>query len=237
MAQIEAAYSKFESKTLTSRAGLQTAGDAAQLGVTAAATVVGATGIKDILDATLTALQGTRLSIDKNFFAEKTTEALISQMRASRKTQQAAILQSLAKRDATEYPLEACWTDLIRYYHAGTLPSALVEIASKAGSDDVKADQTLASVVSSLTESAVNIRTVRDSLEQGIASSNPTVSAASLATLKQILSALNLPMQDSTPPADLLQELTDYMASAVDDDARFAALTAAVKSVTQSPPK
>ncbi len=233
MAQIEAAYSQFESTTLTSRAGFQTGGDAAQLGLTAAATVVGAAGVKDILDATAGALQGTRLSFDKNFFEQKTTEALISQMRATRKTQQAALLVSLNQCSVQDYPLEAAWTDLIRYYHAGTIPSALVDIASKAGADDQKAEQHLTTVVSQLTKSFVSIRATRESLAKDIASSDPATVAAATTKLTQILSALNL-TPNSTDPGAMLQALTNYMAQAVDDDAKLAALTAAMQA-TQSP--
>ena len=192
MAQIEAAYSQFESTTLTSRAGLQTGGDAAQLGLTAAATVVGAAGVKDILDATAIALQGTRLSFDKNFFEQKTTEALISQMRATRKTQEAQLLLNLNQRSAKDYTLEQTWTDLIRYYHAGTISSALVDIASKAGADDVKAGQTLATVQSDLIKNVINIRQTRDGLAKDIGSSDPAVAAAATAKLTQIVTALNL---------------------------------------------
>ena len=181
---------------------------------------------------TAIALQGTRLSFDKNFFEQKTTEALISQMRATRKTQEAQLLLNLNQRSAKDYTLEQTWTDLIRYYHAGTISSALVDIASKAGADDVKAGQTLATVQSDLIKNVINIRQTRDGLAKDIGSSDPAVAAAATAKLTQIVTALNL----TATPADansMLQALTTYMKQAVDDDVKLAALTAALKAATQ----
>ena len=120
MAQIDTAYDKFESELDTHRAGYQTSTDAAQLGLTTAATLVGASAVKDILSSTATALQGATLSFDKNFFEQKTTASLVSQMRASRKTLQAQMLLNLSTRDVQSYPLEAAWTDVVNYYYAGT---------------------------------------------------------------------------------------------------------------------
>src|SRR5579863_2993992 len=164
IAQIDAAYGAFELNLSTRRAGLQTGGDAAQLGLSAAATLVGASDIKDILSATSTAFQGTRLSVDKNFYEQKTTESLVSQMRASRKNLQAQILLSLSNRDVNSYPLEAAWGDVVNYYYAGTIPSALVDIAGKAGNDAVKADQTLKGVVEDIARDSVTIRSEYEKL-------------------------------------------------------------------------
>ena len=92
MVDIEADYSRFEMSLTTQRAGFETGADTVQLGISAAATLVGASDVKEMLTASLTAFQGTRLSLDKNFFREKTTESIISQMRASRKTKQAELI-------------------------------------------------------------------------------------------------------------------------------------------------
>ena len=64
-------------------------------------------------------MQGMRTSLDKNFFQEKTTESIISQMRASRKTKQALLITNLGKRNVASYPLEQAWIDLVGFYYAG----------------------------------------------------------------------------------------------------------------------
>ena len=70
-------------------------------------------------------------------------------MRASRKTLQAQMLLNLSTRDVQSYPLEAAWTDVVNYYYAGTIPSALVDISSKTGNDALQADLNLKAVVTS----------------------------------------------------------------------------------------
>jgi hypothetical protein len=93
MGQIEASYGDFEHSFRSRRAAVETITDAALLGVSAAATVVGEAGIKDMLSAASVAGNGTRLSAEKNFFNEEGTIALLTQMRASRSTIEAQIIK------------------------------------------------------------------------------------------------------------------------------------------------
>jgi hypothetical protein len=232
IAQIDAAYGAFELNLSTRRAGLQTGGDAAQLGLSAAATLVGASDIKDILSATSTAFQGTRLSVDKNFFEQKTTESLISQMRASRKNLQAQILLSLSSRDVNSYPLESAWGDVVNYYYAGTIPSALVDIAGKAGNDAVKADQTLKGVVEDITRDSVTIRSEYEKLNKAISSGVPASVNDARATLVKILTVAKIPFDAAAPASTLLETMKQSMIAAAEDDSKFNALSAAVKSAT-----
>jgi hypothetical protein len=234
LAQLDAAYGQFEITLTTGRAGYQTAGAAANLGLTAAATVVGAADIKAILAATSTAFQGTQLSFDKNFFAQQTTQALVSQMRASRKTLQAQIIQSLTTKDAVSYPLEAAWTDIIGYYYAGTLPSALVAVTSKAGADDVTADQTLVNAKALTTftpaqaQSAITIRSAYTTLSQQLKS--PDTAAAAVVSLKKILTAAGVSFSATASSNDLLTALQNAMAAAASDPALLDKLATAVQS-------
>jgi len=153
MGDIQSSYERFEMSLTTQRAGFETGSDTIQLGRSAATTVVGAGDVKELLAASMTAFQGTRLSYDKNFFREKTTESIISQMRATRKTRQAQLITSLATRDVASYPWDAVWIDLIDFYYAGTVPSALVEIANGAGAKADAATITLDNAVAALTPS------------------------------------------------------------------------------------
>lgn len=237
LAQVDAAYGGFELNLSTRRAGAQTAADATQLGLTAAATVSGTTEIKDILTATATAFQGTRLSFDKNFFEEKTTEALVSQMRASRTTLKAQILRSLSRRDVNSYPVEAAWMDLVSYYYAGTIPSALVDIAAKAGNDAAKGSQVLKDAVEELTpatpeqaKQAVSIRSKYQQLSAAISSGNPSAVQEASTTLHKILDAAEITYKPTAQPAELLAALKKAMAAAADDDALLTKLNAAVQA-------
>jgi hypothetical protein len=238
IAQIDAAYGAFELNLSTRRAGLQTGGDAAQLGLSAAATLVGASDIKDILSATSTAFQGTRLSVDKNFYEQKTTESLVSQMRASRKNLQAQILLSLSNRDVNSYPLESAWGDVVNYYYAGTIPSALVDIAGKAGNDAVKADQTLKDAVKELTpatpdqaKQALTIRSEYEALNKAVSSGNETSVKAAGETLARILTNAKIQFDPSASASNLLEVFKQAIIATANDNAKLQTLDAAVKSV------
>jgi hypothetical protein len=238
LGQIDAAYGGFELSLSTRRAGAQTAADATQLGLTAAATVTGTTEVKDILAATATAFQGTRLSFDKNFFEEKTTEALVSQMRASRTTLKAQILRNLSRRDVNSYPVDAAWMDLVSYYYAGTIPSALVDIAAKAGNDAAIGSRELKDAVHELTattpegaKQAISIRTEYQQLNAAISSGDPAAVQEAAATLRKILDAADITYDPAAQPAELLAALKKAMAAAADDDALMRKLNAAVQSL------
>lgn len=239
LAQIDAAYLRFETQLATTRAGAQTGADAANLGITAAATVVGASSVKDILSATSVALQGTRLSFDKNFFEEKTTESLISQMRATRKNLNAQMLDSLAKRDVTSYPLESAWSDLVTYFYAGTIPSALVDIASKTGTEATTADKNLKDKVAELTlaaatpaeaKQAIDVRTEFGTLSNAVASKDPASVEKARTTLSDILTALGTPAAASATPEDLLDAVKNAMIAATTDAEKKKKLLAAFQT-------
>jgi hypothetical protein len=241
LAQVDAAYGGFELNLSTRRAGAQTAADATQLGLTAAATVTGTTEVKDILTATATAFQGTRLSFDKNFFEEKTTEALVSQMRASRTTLKAQILRNLSNRDASSYPLEAALMDLVSYYYAGTIPSALVDIAAKAGNDAARGSQDLKDAVRELTpttpegaKQAISIRGKYEQLRDEISSGNPAAVQRASATLHKILDTADITYNTAAQPAELLAALKKAMDEADQDDALMRKLNAAMEAAASN---
>lgn len=237
VAQIDAAYGAFESSLSNGRAAYQTGGDAAQLGLTAAATVVGATEIKDILSATSIALQGTRLSFDKNFFEQKTTEALVAQMRASRKTLQAQLIRSLGTRDVGSYPLEAAWIDVVGYYYAGTISSALVEISSKAGAADTAAQQDLKKAVDEITpatpaqaKQAVSVRAAYNAISKQISSGDQAQINQATGNLRKILDAAGVTYSADASASDLLKAMQSAMHDAIGDHALLQKLNDAVQT-------
>ena len=238
MGDIEMSYSKFEMNLTTQRAGFETGSDAAQLGMSAAATLVGATDVKNILDATLTAFQGTRTSLDKNFFQQKTTESIISQMRASRKTKQAQLITNLARRDIASYPWDAVWIDLVDFYYAGTVPSALVEIASNAGTRADTATKDLNKAVADLTvttpaqmKQSISNRSAYEKLKTE-ANGGDSDKAKAIESLRQILTSYgSAPAPDATAN-DLLDLFRKAIDESTTDNDKLAKLTAAVASVS-----
>jgi hypothetical protein len=210
MADIESSYSKFEMSLTTQRAGFESGADTVQLGMSAAASLVGAADVKDILTASLTGFQGARLSLDKNFFREKTTESIISQMRASRKAKQAELIKSLATRPVTDYPWDAVWIDLVDFYYAGTVPSALVEIASTSGKKAEEATQNLSDTVELLSttpDQEKMSRANRIAYEQlQKAAKDPATADKAKQTLQKTLAAAGYPATTDATIDDLLAQ-------------------------------
>jgi hypothetical protein len=214
MADIEYSYAGFEMKLTTQRAGFETGSDTVQLGLAAAASVIGAGDVQDILAASLLGFQGTRLSVDKNFFREKTTESIISQMRASRKTKQAQLITSLANRDVTNYPWDAVWIDLIDFYYAGTVPSALVEIASSTGTKAEAASADLNATIEQQAKQAISVRSAYQKLSAAVNGSDKGKAASARAALKFILAEIGKKIPDNATADELLAEFRDAMSEA-----------------------
>jgi hypothetical protein len=248
LADIESTYGRFEVQLTTSRATESVLADTAQLGITAAITVVSASDVKDILAASLSGLQGTQLSIDKNFFREKTTESLISQMRADRKNLEAQIVSRLAAQDVipttdpttkaniAAYSLDAAWIDVTQYYYAGTVPSALVSIATTTGNNATAAATNLTNTVNSLVPpTAEQLKTATQLSDELLPLFNdaigpdPTKSAAALKRIRAVLTDLKLPPATNASANDLVSALKLYFSSTDIDKTKLAALQAAIE--------
>jgi hypothetical protein len=236
MGDIENSYGMFEVKLTTNRAAIMTSSDAVQLGLAAATGVVGSVDVKDILAASLTAFQGTRTSFDKHYFQEKTTEALIAQMRASRRSLQARLMLNLGTRDVRSYPFEAAWMDLVQYYYAGTVPSALTELASKAGSDAQAAGIEVKEAAEQLTpatpkqaKQAVSIRDEYEKLNSAVNSGNQAVANKAIQTLRAILTKTGYRFDENATGQQLLELFRQAMSDAATDDDKLGKLSTAVE--------
>lgn len=236
MVDIESNYAKFEMSLTTQRAGFETGTDAIQLGMSAAASLVGATDVKNILTASLTAFQGTRLSVDKNFFREKTTESIISQMRASRRTKQAELIKSLANRDVVSYPWDAVWIDLVDFYYAGTVPSALVEIAASTGSKADDASEKLSAAVELLSTTPDQSKMSRANrvafVQLRKAGKDPATAEKTKKTLQQILTAAGYTPKPNATIEDLLAEFQTAIDETLTDNDKLLKLNRAVTAAT-----
>jgi hypothetical protein len=140
-ADIDYNYGEYKGKLHVGRAAIETVGDAASLGITAAITVVGGTALKSILGAADTALKGTMQSYSNNFYEEKATEILISSMDSIRTTQETQIVKNL-DLPVTTYPFGQAKMDLIKLFFLGTREAGLAALEADAGkkADDAKSN-------------------------------------------------------------------------------------------------
>ena len=230
MGQIEANYGDFEHTFRSHRAAAETITDAALLGVSAATAVVGEAGIKDMLSAAGVAGSGTKLSAEKNFFNEEGTTALMTQMRASRATIEAQIIKRCSD-DVTAYSLEEAWKDLNRYVNAGSIESAMIQIAANAGSQNVVAQQAVDKAIASVTHPASiqdvansnKARTIAAALFHAIQPTDGSEPDAALT--KQAADAITVILKntgdappDGTTPVQLIVLLKARMAAAPGDE-------------------
>lgn len=132
-------YNQFIASASMNRKSIDTAGDAALLGLTFAGTITGGETAKTALAAAATGVTGLKLSIDKNFFYEKTMPVLVATMTAQRKQVLSSILQGRIK-PTSQYSLANAIADLNSYYLAGTFIGALQTIQSEAGKSETEAN-------------------------------------------------------------------------------------------------
>ncbi|MBI4326239.1 MAG: hypothetical protein HY674_13390 [Chloroflexi bacterium] len=130
--EIEGNYRDFEAKLFSGRESFHTAADFIELGLAGATTILIGERSKTVLAAILTAVKGARLSVDKNWFRERTTESIIASMQSERNKKMEVIEKKLIG-NAMEYPFEEAWVDLIEYFYAGTLEGGIQALTVETG--------------------------------------------------------------------------------------------------------
>jgi hypothetical protein len=207
--EIEMQYRTFEQDFYKGRAEINWAADIVELGLSAATAAVGGESTKAALGAILTGFKGTRLSAEKNFFREKTTEVVVSAMQAERSKKLALILQKM-ELGVDRYPFEDAAVDLVEFFYAGTVEGALQNLTIETGQKAVVEKEALRKVqkerisVVKPTEDEmkmadkiqVRIKELRDS----------TDTAAAQAAAQSILKKLNVNVPDGQAISQLTTE-------------------------------
>lgn len=142
IALIDLNYNQFLACFSFNKQTIDTAADLSQLGINLATTIIDSSGPQSVLGAASAGIVGTRLSIDKNFFYEKTVPVLISAMNAQRKEALIPILEGL-KLTAEEYSLSQALSDTDTYYFAGTFVGALQTLQKDSGKKEAVAEEQL----------------------------------------------------------------------------------------------
>jgi hypothetical protein len=224
-AEIDYSFYEYETKLFLNEGQFHVGADFLQLGLAAASTVsIGARG-KTILGALLTGVTGMNLSIDKNFFQQKTVQAIASSMEANRDQIKTTILKQLEK-SATEYPFAAARADLIRYFYAGTLIAGLQKLGQTAATDakDSKSDLTTEQEKPvSFTQIQVNcVKDVNSAIDAAIASKD-------LKKFIAFLKEMNVTVKDDASADDLQDAYALFGIQAGHDPAKLDKLCAAAQ--------
>jgi len=213
---IDQNYNQFENDLFVKRATSNVIEDITELGLTAATGITNGERVKTILGIAATAFKGSRESIDTNFFRERSTEVIALKMRASRAKVLQTIYQGL-EASVDKYPLGAGLDDLINYLHAGSINSALLELAQDSGEDAKNARAAAADFKgnSFLTkQQATTLRSIadaREDLRSKLFSNDKATVDAATARIKVILGKLYQPQEvaAATTPTELFRLLQD----------------------------
>lgn len=135
-------YIQFIKRFSVNKALMDSAVDIATIGVDLAITLVGGASLKAILGAASAGLTSSKVSIDKNFFQEKTVPVLIGEMNAQRTAARIPIVKGM-QRAVDVYGFEQAVIELQSYYEAGTFIGALQSIQKDSGVKQAKFDNKL----------------------------------------------------------------------------------------------
>ena len=137
LALIDLQYLKFIRNQTSNKQYLDAGIDIANMSLNLTGALVGSASTKAILAATAAGLGGAKTTINKEFYYEKSIDALVATMNAKRQEVLLGILKGLNSTIA-KYPFEQAITDLQQYYFAGTLLSALQVVNVQAGQSESK---------------------------------------------------------------------------------------------------
>ena len=140
-------YYNFETELYQGRALFDTSTDLAILGLGAAGGIITNSGTQAIIAAISGGIGGSRVSINKNYFHDSSTQALIAKMQASRKGKLETMRKAMATLSTADYSLARGLADLTEYYNAGTIIGALQNIVADSGAEARKSDAELKKLI------------------------------------------------------------------------------------------
>ncbi|MGE3346869.1 MAG: hypothetical protein AB7I35_05480 [Ramlibacter sp.] len=145
VAMANLAYIQFISDLTADKQQIDTASEMLVLGLNLLGTTALGARAKTNLAAMAAGVSGSRAVVDKNYFYEKTTSALVATMNAQRKEVLLQILEGV-KKPLEDYSFTQAVADTHAYYAAGTLNAAVAAVHASASAREARADQALTSL-------------------------------------------------------------------------------------------
>ena len=209
---VDYCYYQFRTDFFKDRASITTFADMSKLGMSAAATVLGGSAV---LSGAVTALEGSQLSVDKNFLEQKATESIFTTMDALRQERMAQIQQKLIMPPPA-YTFEEAYSDALSLFNAGSVPSALQRIAAEAGRQQLQAkanndDATKNRVSAILPEATTVSVSLKSNLNKII---SDIISRNDLDTMKKILSKRGVTFEANASGTDLASKVGNELRNA-----------------------
>ena len=131
----DALYQDFKDNLFAGRANFDSFVDVLNLLLTGVAAALNSSNVdaKTSLAAAATFLQGTKQSVDKNFFASQTLSALIVSMDGERARIRANLITQLSQASPSEFTLGRAIVEVQQYHRAGSIINAIVQISQATG--------------------------------------------------------------------------------------------------------
>lgn len=140
--KIKHSYMDYEASMYVGRASFETITDLISLGLTGATAVVGDAATKAALGASATGITGAHGSVVKNFFEDRSRDAVFTVIKADRKVVLDRINNSLSL-PYEQYSIDKACSDLEDLYEAGTVMNAYDTIAAAAAVAPTTSDQVI----------------------------------------------------------------------------------------------
>jgi hypothetical protein len=135
-------FARSEKSLYSHKAWADFAGSVTATGLSTAATLTGAAGVKTTLSALVTAIEATKTSFGKDILQGQNILAIVTQMHKLRAEKMLDIRASMQK-DTTKYPLSYGLVDLLEYHNAGTFVVALQSMTEDAAAKTKEAQSKL----------------------------------------------------------------------------------------------
>ena len=149
-----------------------------------AGTLTGGVQAKANLAASATGIGGAKIIVNKEFYYEKSVDALVATMDANRSEVFASILTGLKTSSIEDYPFSMVIRDLARYQRAGTLQGAVDFIQKTATVSQAKSDELIGEIRKAVPLSTTQISSA-EAITDAIGSGSLTL-AKSTAMLKAL---------------------------------------------------
>ncbi|MGH8081657.1 MAG: hypothetical protein ACREP7_13865 [Lysobacter sp.] len=135
-------YVQFRHDIVANRKHTRAGANALTLMADIAAGLTDSVGVKDNYIALSALIQGGETIYDKDYLFDQTLDALVVQMDANRKSKLVDIHLAL-QRGVADYPGQAALSDVLDYYHAGTINAAILGVQKAASEQEARDSQTL----------------------------------------------------------------------------------------------
>jgi len=212
MLTVEMYYGEYKTQFLNNISKEETAADVTGLALSAGGTVTNGQRGKTILAAIASGVQGSQLSFNKNFFREKTAEIILAKMDALRDDIRNQIIQKMSNLTVDKYTFEEAWSDLVRFYYAGTLQAGLIGLSADAGASATQAIKDTQETVKGRLPQARGV--TADELAAAVAvrdEFNRIFKANDVNRARSILTSLGHAAEESASPTDVFKELNDQI--------------------------